>query len=689
MVRAWQRAQTILPRPSVASDKRGTRTDGDKEAEADTNGLCARQLACLESCASSTTHSEQLSTSDDPFASSEDQEHGSQGSVAGDLDEEASFCATSHLVYNIRRLVSYGSKMRQLEARGLMSPPAVVYRSMPIAECTAFRKQPEERCGTRLPIERTILIDAEDTMAYPELPFSGCDSPNKNPRRPATPGLFCSSPSEVERAARSILNKLTMERFDSLYEQLASCGMKTPEHLKILVQEVFQKATIQHHFIGMYADLCVRIQMDPGFAEAAGSEGNFRKLLLTACQEAFEDLLESNEVDDDSSEDGYLRKRRALGNVKLIGQLLVRGMLSSRLLLQCAESLLASRESCQEALECLAALLRITGKSFDQSTWTHYDRFDQLFKDMSELCQGSSVPPRSRFLLRDVLDLREAGWQERPCEALKTAGPMKLDAVRELQAGEESCKAATNVARDKQKPKAKVAFAVAPEKAKSEKASSGTPQSAASSPAVAASPSPGTATPAADPAALLASVSAPPTRLRSSAPAFQPQALQPPRFPQPEPEPVQQEALPAPVPRQGPFEATAFRRELSVILKDLNFDCNVAAAVRKIRLQNVPVEFQADEFADILTRAAEECRGAARRSAFAFAAGLAAAEPSAFDRTECLLGAAFFFGDVYEGLCAEVPRLQLIVVAELLPTLRSVFPAAELRSILPAELRSA
>merc|ERR1719437_235966 len=75
-----------------------------------------------------------------------------------------------------------------------------------------------------------------------------------------------------------------------------------------------------------------------------------------------------------------------------------------------------------------------------------------------------------------------------------------------------------------------------------------------------------------------------------------------------------------------PFCPIAFRRVLSDIMKELSQGWNVPAAVRRIREQGVPATHQAGEFADILTRAAEESRGAARRAAFAFAAGLAAAD---------------------------------------------------------------
>jgi len=65
----------------------------------------------------------------------------------------------------------------------------------------------------------------------------------------------------------------------------------------------------------------------------------------------------------------------------------------------------------------------------------------------------------------------------------------------------------------------------------------------------------------------------------------------------------------------------------------------------------------------------------------AFAAGLAKAEQSAFEREQCLAGLVNFFRDVYPDLCEEVARLPQIIKRELTPTLCSVFPEADINNI--------
>lgn len=135
------------------------------------------------------------------------------------------------------------------------------------------------------------------------------------------------------------------------------------------------------------------------------------------------------------------------------------------------------------------------------------------------------------------------------------------------------------------------------------------------------------------------------------------------------------------------FEQARYRKELSDVLRALASGSNVAASVRRIRTQNVPVERQAQEFCDILTRAAEENRGVVRRLSFAFAAGLGAGQPSAFKREECLGGIQLFFEDVFEDLAAEVPRLRNKLANELVPTLRTVFSEEDLGRLVPPDCR--
>jgi len=55
------------------------------------------------------------------------------------------------------------------------------------------------------------------------------------------------------------LNKLTLEKFDSLSNQLLNIGINNVDVLRGLIGLVFEKALSEPHFSGMYADLCVKM----------------------------------------------------------------------------------------------------------------------------------------------------------------------------------------------------------------------------------------------------------------------------------------------------------------------------------------------------------------------------------------------------------------------------------------------
>jgi len=462
----------------------------------------------------------------------------------------------------------------------------------------------------------------------------------------------------VARAACAILNKLTVEKFDSLFEQLATCGIKKPEHLEMLMREVFNKATTQHHFIPMYADLCVRLEQDTRIAavvEAAGQQHSFRRLLLNQCQIAFEQLLEPcNNSKDADEEDRVRHKQQAIGNVKLIGRLLVHGIVGSQLLVECAEETLRCAGTCPDALESLAALLMVAGKQFDNSNWQFHPRLLNVFATMKKLSKDKSTPSRVRFLLRDVLDVREAGWSNCTYKAATTTAPMRLEEVRETASHEvkymsleeqiETDNLLAGLQRISQQHISHMTDDDSKQFGKKKKNKFNKISEAA-----------------------LQSVTTA-TKAKGDSPT---------------PKRVSFAAVAAVAP---PFDIVSFRRALATILSDLASDRNVPAAVRRIRLQEVPVEFQAKEFTDILTRVVEERRGPVRRCSLAFAAGLAsaAAEQSAFDRLACLDGAAQFFNDVYPDLCTEINRLPAIVASEVLPTFLNVFPKSDIDKILPA-----
>jgi len=245
--------------------------------------------------------------------------------------------------------------------------------------------------------------------------------------------------AEVVRAMKSILNKLTIERFDVLYNQLLQCGIKNVGHVEILIREVFEKATTQHHFVGMYAELCAKLHQWFVETKVAGDDGKiFKRVLLNRCQLSFEQTLRprpvqpaaDREMGPDEKEEAELRhKTRMLGNLRLVGALLQKGMLASRVLVAVTDELLTAPTPA--SLECLSVFLTCIGATFDRPDWVYHSQLQLTFKQVKELCSRKDCAPRVRCLLQDVLDLRASGWQNKKKAVRAGDGPTTLEAVQQ------------------------------------------------------------------------------------------------------------------------------------------------------------------------------------------------------------------------------------------------------------------
>lgn len=252
------------------------------------------------------------------------------------------------------------------------------------------------------------------------------------------------------RQIKSILNKLTLEKYDSLYAKLIELEIESKTHVEELIKDLFLKATTQHHFIEMYTRLCYQFSEywsnkkmeelqeageDEDAQESKKAKNEFKYLLISRCQDLFEKMATKpeglDEIEDEEArfEAHVLWKKKMIGNVKFVGQLMNRNMLSKSILVKCTSGLLENGAS--ECLETLAAFLHTIGPEFDKDDFKKKDELDKCFNKVKKLSEDTvSYSMRIRTLLLDVLDQRAKGWPN--C----STGPQKLDEVKEVWAQE-------------------------------------------------------------------------------------------------------------------------------------------------------------------------------------------------------------------------------------------------------------
>lgn len=273
------------------------------------------------------------------------------------------------------------------------------------------------------------------------------------------------SPEVVDRKVKGLLNKITMEKFDSISDQIIAWANKSEKEkdgrtLIQVIRLVFEKATDEATFSEMYARLCRKMMeqispqvQDDGIKNAEGKPiagGQlFRKYLLNRCQEDFERGWVAKEAaaaaaaaksaedkakaadNEKKGEDGEIAlysdeyyaaqkaKRQGLGLIRFIGELFKLQMLTERIMHECVKKLLGNVENPEEEeIESLCKLLTTVGQSLD--TPKARAHMDVYFSRMKELTKSPNVSSRMQFMLQDVIELRERKWATRNTVAAPT-----------------------------------------------------------------------------------------------------------------------------------------------------------------------------------------------------------------------------------------------------------------------------
>jgi len=237
------------------------------------------------------------------------------------------------------------------------------------------------------------------------------------------------------RKIKSILNKLTIEKFSSLSQQLLDSGIDTQEHIEILVNEIFAKATMQHHFIEMYTELCImlidKMQERVIFGED-GEPVSVKRVLLNQCQESFQKYLKPPEGLQDLSEEEAFEasvkyKTTMLGNMKFVGTLIAMKVLSSKVISNCIEVLL--EYSSEDTLETLCVFLAKVGPTFDTKDSPRRVLFADAFQRINKLLSSATLSARTTCLLKNLCDLRANSWRATGTSA---ESPKKMAEVQRL-----------------------------------------------------------------------------------------------------------------------------------------------------------------------------------------------------------------------------------------------------------------
>ena len=244
---------------------------------------------------------------------------------------------------------------------------------------------------------------------------------------------------------RGILNKLTPQKYETLIKKIDQLKIDSEDRVRRVLDLIFDKAVDEPAFCLQYANLCKYLSQINMFTKEEENQKSikfFQKCLLLKCQSEFEaDVyatvknLEERQKEIEECQDAEKKKmlheildddmrrarKRSLGNIKLIGELYKLNMLKGAIMAQCIYRLCYDRD--EESFECLCALLKTIGCQIEEefkdrkldinSDRTILDDWFRVLQNIVDQKTDVKVSARVRFMIQDVIELRQNGWKPR------------------------------------------------------------------------------------------------------------------------------------------------------------------------------------------------------------------------------------------------------------------------------------
>lgn len=242
---------------------------------------------------------------------------------------------------------------------------------------------------------------------------------------------------KLEADFTAILNKITPEKFDVLVKKVLKLTVDTPNKLDMVARLTFEKALTESIFCCSYAKLCKQLNGGlPAFDDKqAERKTNFRRLILNRCQKEFESYTQADKLVIKCEEDerkATTAKKRILGTIRFIGELYIKEMITSAIIIRCVKLLLRDEKKPRpEFIEALCKLLETIGTMFEKEV----EFMSLIFTKLAVLSRTkSALDNRHRFMIIDTIELRRNRWVPR----IAKAKAKKLDEIRKDIRAEEA-----------------------------------------------------------------------------------------------------------------------------------------------------------------------------------------------------------------------------------------------------------
>lgn len=199
--------------------------------------------------------------------------------------------------------------------------------------------------------------------------------------------------TKVYASMRGILNKININNFDKLIEELMTLNISTSDHLKELANIIFNKSICEQKFNKIYAKLCSKLL--PYYIEIENDKVYFRTFLLDKCQELFENYTSQTDPENINSE-------KVLGCMAFLGELYNCDILTNVILTNCLMILITNTtKKYAYTIESLCKLMLSVGKEFCKKDKHHAVI---CLKKIEEILKLPDIKIRDKFMVEDLID---------------------------------------------------------------------------------------------------------------------------------------------------------------------------------------------------------------------------------------------------------------------------------------------
>jgi len=250
-----------------------------------------------------------------------------------------------------------------------------------------------------------------------------------------------------ERSMKTLLNKMTPENFEACVLEIKKLNIKTKETLECFVEQIFSKAILEESYCKIYSQLASKFStLKINFSN--NNRKSFLSLLFSKCKTMFESDLDKqcNDVKElweekikkeqdermkslykDSIDEKVNKvKDKYFGNMRFISELYLQNLVSNENLLDCVKSLL-EQETNITCMEALSKMVQVVGQQLESNSPAELNR---IFVKIVELSNSKQLPMKTRFKLKDVIDMKNRNWQLRQIQKITNIEPKTLQQLQ-------------------------------------------------------------------------------------------------------------------------------------------------------------------------------------------------------------------------------------------------------------------